>query len=418
MQGQLPWETEIDTPATIAVIGGGPCGIEAALYARFLGYSVDVYDADKIGNSLAYWGNRRLPGCWRNWVTSLGLAALEAHEHPLPDLQAVPTCHEYVQQYLLPLARTDLLYSSINNRTPVLSISRLGCSNSAELAICQRADQEFRILLHSGERGDFSQIVDIVLDCSGSQFVRKQLASGGGQPAGWQAVVGQVLLGKRPILGKERSLFSGQRIMLFGSDDTAMANALEIAQLAQSESSPETTLFWVVPKRLVQPERVLELPADSGFVDGDEVERAEQLYRQADSRRIVPLTAWGVEAIAPSQRGWKVTLQTGPDETLELEVDRLVHCGDRLPAAGYHHSLQLEPWSDGGACDAAVTREPHFYLLGDRGQQPVGGVNGSSVYRPCPISRIHEQIRRVFGMIGGRADLDLYSSVRPRSIEG
>ncbi|MEC9117285.1 MAG: FAD-dependent oxidoreductase, partial [Planctomycetota bacterium] len=32
----------IDTPATIAILGAGPIGLEAALYARFLGYEVTV----------------------------------------------------------------------------------------------------------------------------------------------------------------------------------------------------------------------------------------------------------------------------------------------------------------------------------------------------------------------------------------
>ena len=30
----------LDTPATIAITGNGPIGLEAALYARFLGYQV------------------------------------------------------------------------------------------------------------------------------------------------------------------------------------------------------------------------------------------------------------------------------------------------------------------------------------------------------------------------------------------
>ena len=32
----------LDTPASIAVLGAGPIGLEAALYARFLGYDVQI----------------------------------------------------------------------------------------------------------------------------------------------------------------------------------------------------------------------------------------------------------------------------------------------------------------------------------------------------------------------------------------
>jgi len=34
----------LDPPARIAVLGAGPIGLEAALYGRFLGYDVDVYE--------------------------------------------------------------------------------------------------------------------------------------------------------------------------------------------------------------------------------------------------------------------------------------------------------------------------------------------------------------------------------------
>ncbi len=42
----------VDTPATIAVIGAGPIGLEAALYARFLGYDVRIYERDAVARSL------------------------------------------------------------------------------------------------------------------------------------------------------------------------------------------------------------------------------------------------------------------------------------------------------------------------------------------------------------------------------
>ncbi len=41
------WDPEVESPASIAVIGAGSVGIEAALYARFLGYNVDIYDTGR-----------------------------------------------------------------------------------------------------------------------------------------------------------------------------------------------------------------------------------------------------------------------------------------------------------------------------------------------------------------------------------
>ena len=92
MPSALPWDPEIDTPATIAIIGAGPGGIEAALYARFLGYSVELYDQHRVCDSLRRWGQRPMSGTWCDLTSPLGLAALQAHGHPLPEPGEVPTC--------------------------------------------------------------------------------------------------------------------------------------------------------------------------------------------------------------------------------------------------------------------------------------------------------------------------------------
>ena len=38
----------IETPATIFFIGAGPVALEAALYARYLGYHVEICEAGQV----------------------------------------------------------------------------------------------------------------------------------------------------------------------------------------------------------------------------------------------------------------------------------------------------------------------------------------------------------------------------------
>ena len=40
----------------IAVLGAGPVGIEAALYATTLGLPVKVYERGQVGDNLRQWG--------------------------------------------------------------------------------------------------------------------------------------------------------------------------------------------------------------------------------------------------------------------------------------------------------------------------------------------------------------------------
>ena len=44
----IDWDPEIDSPAAVVVVGAGPIGIETALYARFLGYDVQLIDHGKV----------------------------------------------------------------------------------------------------------------------------------------------------------------------------------------------------------------------------------------------------------------------------------------------------------------------------------------------------------------------------------
>ncbi len=399
---QLDWDPEIDTPATISVIGGGPCGVEAALYGRFLGYSVELFDAHKVGDSLVAWGSRPMPGTWRELTSSLGLAAIEAHEHPLPDPDQVPTFEQYVEQYLLLVARTDLLYTSITVHTPVLSASRLGCTWQDATSLERRAEQEFRLLLESTQRGQFTQVVDIVFDCSGGEASRGGLATGGGQPIGWRQLQDRILLGRRRVLTRERPSFSGKRVMLIGNDAAAAANAIELAQLAKTE---KTQLFWVIPKRLTPRESLLQASVANSPLSAEEVALAESTYREADGLFVVPVEAWGVEALREESGQLIVTLQRTEDETLDFSVDQVIHCGDVVDEPNYEHNLRLEPIVTDEASGAFVTREPHFYRLGGRSVLPSGA---------HPFEVMRQQIRHTFGLIGGRAELNLYETVKPQ----
>jgi NADPH-dependent 2,4-dienoyl-CoA reductase/sulfur reductase-like enzyme len=50
--GMADWDPEIDAPAVVAILGAGPIGIEAALYARFLGYDVLLFDQGKVAGNV------------------------------------------------------------------------------------------------------------------------------------------------------------------------------------------------------------------------------------------------------------------------------------------------------------------------------------------------------------------------------
>lgn len=413
----LQWDPEIDTPATIAIIGGGSTGVEAALYARFLGYTVMLFDLERIGNELLRWRSQAMPGTWRDMTSPLGLAALEAQsgKEALPVLDDPVTYEQYVEKYLVPVAKTDLLYESMQINSKVVSVSRHmgGPSLSPE----QASEREFRVLIDSQQRGEFTQLVDVVLDCSGLNRRASGMASGGGFSAGQLRQCESLLHGKVDVLGKKRSTLENREILLFGNDLAAGVNALDLSELA--DTAAETRLTWVIPKLPGNKPLELNLPKDRV---GVELLHARLLpLTKGDNPMVTPIAAWGVESLAKPNERWQVRLQIGEEETLEIESDVVINCGRAV--ADFSFASAMEPrqlrtagqFGNNNALDAAagdasqpiaacLTTEPHYYVLGQKAAVPE---------QDYSMTQRLDSIRSAFSFIGGREDLNLYRSIRP-----
>ena len=91
----------------IAVLGAGPIGLEAALYARSLGLPVTVYERGRVGEHLHRWGHVRLFSPFGMNATPLGRAAILA-ENPKHEFPADERLHHRPRAraaYLEPLAK-------------------------------------------------------------------------------------------------------------------------------------------------------------------------------------------------------------------------------------------------------------------------------------------------------------------------
>ena len=121
----------------LAILGAGPIGLEAGVYAKKLDMPFTMYERGRVGEHLLRWGHVRLFSPFGMNATPLGRAAIKAvkpsYEFPAED--AFITGREHVASYLTPLAET--LQGNILNVNVVLKIGRRGllkCDMDADRA--------------------------------------------------------------------------------------------------------------------------------------------------------------------------------------------------------------------------------------------------------------------------------------------
>src|SRR5271155_4490826 len=90
----------------IAILGAGPIGLEAALYAKTLKYPFTIYERGRAAEFVLRWGHVRLFTPFGVNVTPLGLKSVHSARpnRDLPKDDAYITGREHIEAYLTPLA--------------------------------------------------------------------------------------------------------------------------------------------------------------------------------------------------------------------------------------------------------------------------------------------------------------------------
>src|SRR5437763_7616832 len=108
----------------IAILGAGPIGLEAALYAAALKLPLTVYERGKVGEHLRQWGHVRLFTPFGMNTTPLGRATLKADapRRDLPGDGDILTGREHLAAYLEPLAASPTLAGHVETGVTVLAV--------------------------------------------------------------------------------------------------------------------------------------------------------------------------------------------------------------------------------------------------------------------------------------------------------
>jgi hypothetical protein len=372
-------------PLRVAVLGAGPIGVEAALYAKAAGCAVAVYERGQVGEHLLRWGHARMFTPFGMNTTPLGMKTL-LREKPSRDVPAdadLLTGRQFRDSYLVPLAESEALLEVMHPQHAVLNVGR-----SAD------ARRPFRLLVRAVNGPERIDTADAVLDCTGTFNTPNWLGDGSIPAVGELAARPHVAHGLEDVPGERRGHYAGKSIALVGGGYSAAATVCQLAALA--EEHPDTWVFW-----LTRGPRGAPLPrlANDPLKERDRLAvKANSLATRCDGNlEFHPQTLLDEVVCHGPDQGFRVSGRSA-GKPVSWEVERVIGC------VGYRADLRL---TAGLKVDEPAgrpeTREPGYFLLGTKSH----GRDSGFLLRDG-----HEQVRRVFATILGNARLDLHATAK------
>ncbi|MDB5313450.1 MAG: putative glutamate synthase subunit beta [Gemmataceae bacterium] len=377
-------------PLRVAVLGAGPVGIEAALYAKTCGLAVAVYERGQVAEHLLRWGHARLFTPFGMTSTPLGLKVLR-RDKPARDVPAdadLLTGRQFRDAYLVPLAESELLLESMHPQHAVLHVGR---SAGVKKADPDDARRPFRLLVRAVNGAERIDTADVVLDCTGTYVTPNWLGDGNIPAVGEMAARPHMAHGLEDVLGERKDHYAGRSVVLVGDGYSAATTICGLAALAGDH--PSTWVFWLTRGPRGQP---LPRITNDPFKERDRLAvRANALATRCDGNLEFHPRTFVDEVICHGpDKGFRVAGRTN-GKAVSWDVERVIG------AVGYRADLRI---STGLRVDEPVgqpeTREPGYYILGAKSF----GRDSGFLLRDG-----FDQVRRVFAGITGQPQLDLYA---------
>ena len=415
----------------IAIIGGGPIGMEALLYGTMAGADVRLFERGRIGENVRRWGHVGLFTDWGRDRSPLGERLLRERGDALPDAETLPL-GDQLADYLMRLASLPQLRNRIISQTEVKSLTREGLLKHDLWGDPQRALAPFRLMV-AGIGGEKVRHFDAVIDATGVYSSPNWVGNGGAPCPGELGLQRYIDYNIPDVNGVDVGRFAHKRTVVVGTGHSAATTLLALAELMGSQSS--TRLTWVVRRGLAGDGSLYAIDPDD-ISSGRRIlgERANEL---AASERVDLRLNTVVERIERRANVFKVALSDGtsvechnlvagvgfrPDPTLWQELQVAQHPASGGPgklaaaimesnkAAGVGLSTGYaeksgdvnKPEADDhyDPLDLLKLDEPNFYVLGIKSYGRDAGFLMQNGFR---------QVRDVYRIICDNNQLDLYN---------
>ncbi len=382
----------------VVVVGGGPVGLAAAAHLVEEGLDPVVFEAGaRVGSSIGSWGHVRLFSPWRSNVDAAAARLLVRDGWSVPELDALPTGRDLVDDYLVPLGQVPELRSRARLGSRVISISR-----AVDKVTHDRHGSPFVVRFVTAD-GEDELLAAHVVDASGTWLTPNPLGANGTPALGERQFRSRLHYGIPDVLGADRSRHAGRSTAVVGSGHSA-ANSV-LALLALRQQSPTTEVHWLI--------RGTTLRAVGGG-SADQLVARGRLGSQvagAVSKGVVQFhERFGVRAVRAVGERVELVSDTGR----LLEVDQVVVATGQRPDLSLTQELRLDldvaldsttalaPLIDPNVHSCGTVR-PHSYQALTHGE--VGFFTaGAKSYGRAPtflMATGYEQVRSIAAHLAG-----------------
>ncbi len=325
----------------IAIIGGGPIGVEAALYGASAGLDVTLFERGQIGDNVRSWGYVRLFTEWTRDRSPLSLRLLQERGDTLALGETCPTGND-LATYLQRVVALPILRGRIVTQCEVESITREGTLKSDLWSDPRRAARPFRLVTR-GMGGERARQFDAVIDATGV-YATPNWAGNGGAPCPGESRLRHLIDYAIPdVAGRDKGRFWNKHALVVGAGHSAASTLLSISDLMTTSS--KTRVTWIVRRDAASTGEIYRLDPDdisSGRRKLGERANALVSHPQVDVRLKTT-----IEAIEKRAGRFQVRLSdntsvecdsicahTGfrPDETLWRELQIAPHPATQAPS--------------------------------------------------------------------------------------
>ncbi len=222
------------------VIGAGPVGLATAAQLISRGMPVLILEAGaEIAASVRTWQHVKLFSPWKYNINKEAASLLASLGWSAPDGEIYPTGRELIEEYLEPLSRVPAVAQALRLNSRVVSVSRHGMD---KVKTSGRDERPFAVAVSDSADNTVEYLGRAVIDASGTWTNPNPLGVNGLPAIGEERNRDRIIYGTPEVLGRDRSIFEGKRVLVVGAGHSAANVIVDLSQL--KIETPETSIVW------------------------------------------------------------------------------------------------------------------------------------------------------------------------------